>query len=157
MRSMNPKQFQGDLRQYNRGFLVPCSNCDVSSFGKQRVKESVQPGFRMYEVHTKSRESSHETVQVTNYRFQKSMNPDWEIQPSLLYQAYAPASATSIASVAGAALASSVDGHGLRFPLWHVTSSTAGHEGWWVPSSKTSSHQKSSLTRCPRWCRQSIV
>lgn len=110
----------------------------------------------MYEVHTKSRKSSHETVQVTNYRFQKSMNPDWEIQPSLLYQAYAPASVTSLASVAGAALASSVDGHGLRFPLWHVTSSTAGHEGWWVPSSKTSSHQKSSLTRCPRWCRESI-
>ena len=26
------------------------------------------------------------------------MNPDWEIQPSLLYQAYAPASGTSIAS-----------------------------------------------------------
>ena len=79
------------------------------------------------------------------------MNPDWEIQPSLLYQAYAPASATSIASPLPApALASSVDGHGLRFPLWHVTSSTAGHEGWWVPSSKTSSHQKSSLTRCPK-------
>ena len=81
----------------------------------------------MYEVHKKSRKSSHETVQVTNYRFQKSMNPDWETQPSPLYQAYAPASGTSIASVAGAALASSVDGHGLRFPLWHVTSSTAGH------------------------------
>ena len=62
---------------------------------KESKSESVQPGFRMYEVHTKSRKSSHEIVQVTNYRFQKSMNPDWEIQPSLLYQAYAPASVTS--------------------------------------------------------------
>jgi len=27
---------------------------------------------------------------VTNYRFQKSMNPDWQIQPSKLFQAYIP-------------------------------------------------------------------
>jgi len=33
---------------------------------------------------------------VTNYRFQKSMNPDWEIQPSLLYQAYVPTVARDI-------------------------------------------------------------
>ena len=89
-----------------------CFNCDVSSVGKRSVSASGIP-----------------IVQVTNYRFQKSMNPDWEIQPSLLYQAYAPASAAHNACAVADAL------RALRGPchLWSPEVPTVARDiiyGW---------------------------